>query len=242
MSPFSDKENIHEKNLYFSAAVILLSLTIAPTLLAEDTPHQANPARQSEVLAFDTSSWKVLKQSRQLTVRVNPSVNLASYTKIQMGSVTYAGPAKAVTKKQAEELIANFHTQLSRQLQGNGLLQESSRSTQTLVLQAQITRIRRSHPWVNVLTTAAIFVPVDLGASEAIVYFVDAQTNAPVLSMETERCGQIYQVIPSFQALGQSKLLLKKESRMIMKELQELHTTSALSPNPSPTGEMAKLR
>jgi hypothetical protein len=91
------------------------------------------------------------------------------------------------------------------------------------VLNANITKIKRSHPWVNLVTTAAVFVPLDLGDANVTAWIVDRKTGEAVAEIETVGCGQVYQVLPSFQALGQSKLLLKKESRTIAKELSRMN-------------------
>ena len=72
---------------------------------------------------------------------------------------------------------------------------------------------------MNLVTTAAVFVPLDLGDANVTAWIVDQKTGEAVAEIEIVGCGQIYQVLPSFQALGQSKLLLKKESRSITKEL-----------------------
>ena len=43
-----------------------------------------------------------------------------------------------------------------------------------------------------------------------------------VAEIETVGCGQIYQVFASLQALGQSKIVLKKESRSIAREVARM--------------------
>src|SRR5262249_45594593 len=94
---------------------------------------------------------------------------------------------------------------------------------------------RRSHPIVNVITTAAVFVPLDLGAANVTAWMMDRTTGDPIAEIEITGRGQIYQVLPSFQALGQSKLLLKKESRTIARELSRMHW----DPQPSKSGTAA---
>jgi hypothetical protein len=189
------------------AAVLLLS-TCNPFAWSQNTPNITN--------------WKATKEDRHLTIRINPDANRSLYNTIQVGNVAYTGPAGKFKQKDSENLVTLLHDSLERDLSTAKLSQQTS-ATGTLTLNANITHVKRSHPMVNVITTAAVFVPLDLGEANVTAWIVDRTTGQPIAEIEIVGCGQIYQVLPSFQALGQSKLLLKKESRTIAKELSRMH-------------------
>ena len=189
-----------------AASFLLLPLT--PVARAQATPNVAN--------------WKTTKHGKHLTVRINPNADLSLYNTIGVGDVAYTGPAKQLKQKDSDKLTSFLHNALAKELPTAKLSQGTS-ATGALALNANITKVKRSHPWVNLVTTAAVFVPLDLGKANVTAWIVDQKTGEAVAELEITGCGQIYQVLPSFQALGQSKLLLKKESRTIAKELSRMN-------------------
>jgi hypothetical protein len=172
--------------------------------------------------APNVASWKTTKHGKHLTVRINPDANLSLYKTIDVGGVAYTGPAKKLKQKDSDKLESLLHDSLAKDLPTARLSQNTS-ATGTLTLNANITKVKRSHPLVNVITMAAVFIPLDLGDANFTAWIVDQKTGEAVAEIEIVGCGQIYQVLPSLQALGQSKLLLKKESRLITKELSSMN-------------------
>jgi hypothetical protein len=185
-----------------------LLLPFTPMAWTQTTPNVAN--------------WKTTKHGKHLTVRINPDANLSLYNTITVGNVAYTGPAEKLKQKDSDKLESLLHDSLAKDLPTAKLSQDTS-ATGALTLNANITKVKRSHPWVNLVTTAAVFVPLDLGDANVTAWIVDQKTGEAVAEIEIVGCGQIYQVLPSFQALGQSKLLLKKESRSITKELSRMN-------------------
>lgn len=181
---------------------------------------QAAANAQSES-AVETTNWKTLQHSSCLTIRINPGADLSLYTGIRQGSVEYTGSPRVLTAAESDQLTSLFRKALTQDIAAAELA-DTGAGGRTLTLNAKITRVRRSHPWVNVLTTAAVFVPLDLGAADVMVTLVDSETGQAVGEIQSEGCGQIYQVIASFQSLGQSKLLLKKQSRRIARSLRQI--------------------
>ena len=189
-------------------AVVFLLSTCNPFAWSQNTPNLMN--------------WKTIKENRHLTIRINPDANLSLYNTIQVGNVAYTGPAGKFKQKDSDKLVRLLHDSLKRDLSTAKLSQHTS-ATGTLTLNANITHVKRSHPIVNVITTATVYVPLDLGEANVTAWIVDRATGQPIAEIEIVGCGQIYQVVSSFQALGQSNLLLKKESRTIAKELSRMH-------------------
>jgi hypothetical protein len=170
-------------------------------------------------------NWLTTKQGKRLTVRINQDADLSRYRAITVEAVAYTGPATKLKPGEADKLSALLRDALSKEL-SNAKLNSGSSAAGALTLQANITRVRRSRPWVNVFTTAVVFVPLDLGAAKVTSQIVDQETGQIIAKIETEGCGQIYQVLPSFQALGQSKVLLKKQGRSIAKEVAAIDWNS----------------
>ncbi len=197
----------------FQAQYVVLRVVVFLLFLSCNPAFSQTPA--------STVNWKTTRHGRHFTLRINPDADLSRYGAISVGAVAYTGPARKLKSKDADKLVSLLQTSLTKDLTTAKLSSDPS-ATSSLVLNADITKVKRSHPIVNVITTAAVFVPLDLGDANMTAHIVDMKTGQEVAEIETVGCGQIYQVWPSFQPLGQSKLLLKKESRSIAKELSRM--------------------
>jgi len=199
------------------AAVVLLLLSFNPSASWSQTPAGTNSANPSQ-----TTNWKTTKRGKHMTVRVNPGVNLSQYNSVAIGSVAYTGPSNKLKPQESAKLVSLLHDSLVKDLSTTKLSPETA-ATGTLILNADITKVKRSHPLVNVVTIAAVFVPLDLGDANVTASIVDEKTGQVIAEIETVGCGQIYQVFASLQALGQSKIVLKKESRSIATEVARMY-------------------
>jgi len=201
------------------AAVVLLLLSFNPLASWSQTPAGAGT---NSANASQTANWKTTKRGKHLTVRVNPDANLSQYNSVAVGSVAYTGPSNKLKPQESVKLASLLHDSLVTDLSTKKLSSDTA-ATGTLVLNADITKVKRSHPLVNVVTIAAVFVPLDLGDANVTARLVDEETSQVVAEIETVGCGQIYQVFASLQALGQSKIVLKKESRSIAREVARVY-------------------
>jgi hypothetical protein len=169
---------------------------------------------------------------------LNPEVDLSVYKLIRVGAVAYTGPQQKLKPEEAEKLCLLLHETLAKNLSTVELGRNTS-GTKALTVNAQITKVKKAHPWVNVVTMAAIFVPLDLGDANVTAWVVDKETKQVVAEIETQGCGQIYEAWASLQSLGQSILALKRDSRSITKELAAINweqrpaivNAAALSPD-----------
>jgi Protein of unknown function (DUF3313) len=135
--------------------------------------------------AFDVANWKTTKHGKHLTVRVNPDANLSLYKTIIVGDVAYTGSTKKLKQKDSDKLESLLHNSLAKDLPTAKLSQDTS-ATGALTLNANITKVKRSHPWVNLVTTAAVFVPLDLGGANVTAWIVDQKTGEAVAEIKTE--------------------------------------------------------
>ena len=200
------------------AAVVLLLLSFNPLASWSQTPAGAGT---NSANASQTANWKTTKRGKHLTVRVNPDANLSQYNSVAVGSVAYTGPSNKLKPQESVKLVSLLHDSLVTDLSTTKLSPDTA-AARTLILNADITKVKRSHPLVNVVTIAAVFVPLDLGDANVTARLVDEKTSQVVVEIETVGCGQIYQVFASLQALGQSKIVLKKESRSIAREVARM--------------------
>jgi len=204
-------------------AAILLLFSCNP--LASWT--QVSPKSDDAFAPPDTANWKITRHGGRL-IRINPDANLSLYNGITVGNVSYTGPVKALRPRESDKLANLLRQSLVADLAGAKFNQDTA-ATETLTLHANITRVKRSHPWVNVVTMAAVVVPLDLGTADVTAWIIDPRTGLAVAAIETKGCGQIYQAWPSLQPLGQSKLALKKDSRWISKEVNRMNWNEQLS-------------
>jgi hypothetical protein len=163
-----------------------------------------------------TANWTVTKHGKHLMIRLNSDANLSMYNKIMVGTVSYTGPVKKLRSQESQKLATLLRDSLTKALSAAKLSPGSS-ATKSLTLNAQITDVKRVHPWVNVVTMAAVFAPLDFGGANVTAWLIDQQKGQIVAQIETVGCGQIYEAFPSLQSLGQAKLALKKDSRAIAK-------------------------
>jgi hypothetical protein len=202
--------------LILRAAAVLVLWSLGPgTLWAQapagtqwDLPNVAN--------------WSTIKHGKHLTIRVNPDADLSRYSRIAVGIIAYTGSLKKLKPQESDKLTSLLHDSLARDLSA-AKLSPDSLATGSLILNAHITDVKRVHPWVNAVTIAAVFVPLDYGGANVTARVVDQQTGQIIAEIETVGCGQIYEVLASLQALGHSKLALKKDSRSIAKEVARMN-------------------
>jgi hypothetical protein len=202
---------------FAKTAFVLALLSLTPLAARPQTSTGTNSANASQ-----TTNWKTVKPGKHLTVRVNPDADLSRYTSVTVGSIAYTGPSKKLKPQESTELVSLLHDSLAKDLSTTKLGPDST-AAGTLTLSADITKVKRSHPLLNVVTIAAVFVPLDLGGANVTASLVDEKTGQVVAEIESVGCGQIYQVLGSLRALGQSKIALKKQSRSIAGEITRMY-------------------
>jgi hypothetical protein len=170
-----------------------------------------------------TSKWKIVKQEKHLTVRINPAATIPQASMVKLGAVTYTGSTKKLSSKDSAKVVSVLQTCLAKDLSTNAVLQTGS-AAGTFKVNAEIRSVRRSHPLINAVAIAAVFVPVDLGAAKVTAWVIDENTGQAVAEIDLVGSGQIYQVLSSLQPLGQGKIVLKHESRLIAKEVALLRS------------------
>ncbi len=211
--------NFRTRHTLFHVAAILMFLFFRPIALRSQT---VAGAQLDSANAPPIANWATTKHGKHLTIRANPEADLSRYNRIAVGTVAYSGPEKMLRPEEAEKLASLLHNSLTKDL-SVAVLSEDKSATDSLILNVDITYVKRGHPWVNVLTMAAVFVPLDFGGANVTARLVNQQTGQIVAEIETVGCGQIYEAFASLQSLGQTKLALKKDSRAIAKEVARMN-------------------
>ena len=185
------------------------------------TIHAQTPGNAP--VASTSTNWETIKQGRHLTVRINRDADMSRYEGISVGDIDYTGPSKKLNTRDSGKLTSLVRDSLTKDLASASQGRDNS-TAPTLTLNANITSVRRSHPLINLITIAAVFVPLDLGGAKMTASVVDKGTGQTVAEIDTVGCGKIYQVLGSLQALGQSKIVLAKESRSIVREVTRMYS------------------
>jgi hypothetical protein len=207
--------------------------TIAFILLSSLSPNsvwpQAAQLHPNSTGESKSANWPATKESKHLRVRVNPDADMSLYNTIAVGTVAYTGSANKLNAQEAAKLESLFRDSLSRDL-ATVKLNAAPSATRTMTANINVTNVKRTHPWINVVTIAAVFVPLDFGQANATAEIVDQQTGEVIAELEAEGCGQIYEVIPSLQPLGQSRRALKKAARSIAQEVGRITSNRPNTP------------
>jgi len=180
-----------------------------------------SPARGAETVKGE---FEALNQHKSNTVRVDPGVDWTAYGAIVPRPTVYepARPGRELTAKQEEKVRAAVDTSLSAAFSG-----EVKEGARVLEVRPVITEVRRAHPWVNVLSFAAVQAPVSYGGVSVRYELFDAETGEQVGEVESKRCAgpwNIYpwQLLQAFQPVGHASTLLKRDSKMLRKDLSAI--------------------
>ena len=158
------------------------------------------------------------------TVKVDPDVEWAVYASIVPVPAVYdpSKPGRKLTEKQEEKVRAAVDTSLEATFP-----QAANRAGRVLEVRPVITEVRRALPWVNVLSFAAVQAPVSYGGASVRYDLFDAETGALVGEVASERCGAPWNIYPwqllqAFQPVGHASTILKRDSKMLRKDLNRL--------------------
>jgi hypothetical protein len=137
--------------------------------------------------------------------------------------VIYAGPSQKLSSSESDALATSPRESLSKDLSG-GQTSPHAAATGTLNLSVDITEVNGSYPLINVVTIAAVFVPLYLGGATVTAWIADRKTGQVVAEIDATGCGQI---LSGFGAAsrppGQSRTVLNQESRTIAKEAERVY-------------------
>ena len=152
-----------------SVVAVLLLVVVAGCLAAQTAPAQKQndsgappvwtPAYNAEQGPLpDTSGWKVIRQEKNLVVRLAPGSDWSRYREVAPGQVRYTGSEIKLTPRQIAEVTDYLQKRLSKDLKGVSLT-PSPGASGMLRVNANITDAKVSNRMVNMATVFASTMP-----------------------------------------------------------------------------------
>lgn len=95
-----------------------------------------------------------------------------------------------------------------------------------LRLRAAITNLIPANPLINVATTAAVFIPLDMGGAAIEAEFLDSQTNERLAALVDRKIGFPLapgDIVQGFTKWGHAKRAFDAWARMLRESLDEVH-------------------
>jgi hypothetical protein len=168
--------------------------------------------------------FQTVDKHKNNTVRVDPGVEWAAYGSIVPMPAVY-DPSKRgrkLTEKQEEKVRAAVDTSLEATFP-----QAANRAGRVLEVRPVITEVRRVLPWVNALSFAAVQAPVSYGGASVRYDLYDAETGVQVGEIVSKRCAGPFNIYPwqllqAFQPVGHASTILKRDSKMLRKDLTRI--------------------
>lgn len=134
--------------------------------------------------------------------------NWHQYKKVMIDPISLAGDAATdnnhSNQEDLNELQNYFQKAVVEQLAPEFQLTNQP-GPDVLRVRPVITKIIRSNPLLNVVTTAAVFIPMDMGGASIEVEFLDSLTDRRVAAMVETKLGTPLELIGSFSSLGHTK-------------------------------------
>jgi hypothetical protein len=152
-------------------------------------------------------------------VCANPGVDWSKFGQVEIDSimVTSANLKKPLNERQMERLRAALAKALNTQFGSPVHNGETS-----LRVRANITEVRRTNALLNVVTLAAIQVPVSFGGATTHFELTDGSNGVKVADVTLRGSGRLYDILPSVTTLGDSKKVLGRASKQLSRDVEML--------------------
>lgn len=134
--------------------------------------------------------------------------NWHHYKKILLDPISIVGDAAAneslLNQDERSALLTYWHDTLVEKL-GPEYQVVVDPGPDVLRIKAAITDIDASSPILNAVTTAVLFIPLDMGGASIEVEFIDSSTGELMAAMVERKTGTPLQLLSSFSKLGHAK-------------------------------------
>jgi len=137
-----------------------------------------------------------------------PGFNWHSYKKVIIDPIAVVGDAaggeNVPERTEILELERYFQKSVTEKLAPEfAVVREPGPGV--LRIRTAITRVDRANPLLNAVTTAAVFIPLDMGGASIEVEFLDALTGERLAAMVESKSGTPLQLIASFNRYGHAE-------------------------------------
>jgi len=132
-----------------------------------------------------------------------PGFDWHRYNKVMLEPMGIKIDKKNFKQEELQTAVSGFRKIMIEGLSPEYLVVEEP-GPKVLRIRSTITDIDTSNPALNVLTTLALFVPLDMGGAAIEVEFFDSITGERVAAMVDQKTGTPLQLKSSFSRFGQS--------------------------------------
>lgn len=130
------------------------------------------------------------------------------YNKVMLEPVGFScGDAGDIDQQEMDELSEYAHRAIMDSLSPDFILTRDL-GPGVLRIRLRITEIVKSRPLLNVITTTAVFVPLDMGGASIEAEFYDGEKGELMAAMTSKKRGTPLQVLGSLRQLGHAKSAL----------------------------------
>lgn len=189
----------------------------------------------AQLATSPAGSFETIDRHKSNLVRVDPAADWGSYQKYAIAPASYepSNPAHSLKPEQVDRLRAAVDSSLRKALPVT-----TGSSSRVLEVRPVITDARRANPYVNALSFAVIQAPISYGGASLRLELVDAASGTLIGEVSSTRCAgpwNIYpwQMLQAFEPVGHASTMLKRDARMLRKDLERLARLPQAPPAPA---------
>lgn len=172
----------------------------------------------------DTSDWPVVIQDKHLVVRLAPGSDWSQYRQVAAGEVRYTGSEILLTPRQIAQLTDLLQMRLDKDLRLVKLSPAPGASGK-LNVNANITEAKAIRRMPNLAYMAG-----EVGRASVAAWVLDDRTQRPVAFIEISGSGKRYTRGVDLFETGETRMVLREESRMIARVLNAMGKAAAAAP------------
>jgi hypothetical protein len=169
----------------------------------------------------DTSAWKVVRQNKNVVVRLAPDTDWSQYREAVAGEVRYTGSEIKLTPRQIAEVTDYLAKRMAKELRGL-TLSFAPGAAGTLQVNANLTDAKVSNRMVNLATVFASTIPGDRDPASVTAWVFDGKTHRPVARIDLTGGEADYEWFLGFRQTGQIRMALRSQSRTLAWVLSQM--------------------
>jgi hypothetical protein len=177
----------------------------------------------------DYSGMEPLPEDPSILYAEKPNVDWKVYKKLQFDPVTvyYAPDARNRQIDPAElKKLTDYAVNAAREAVQDAYPVVQEPGPDVLLVRAALTDVIPASPLVNLATTAALFVPLDMGGAAIEVEFVDSRSGERLAALVDRRIGfplHPGDFVQGFTKWGHAKRAFDQWARLLREGLDEAH-------------------
>jgi hypothetical protein len=195
-------------------------------------------AASAQPASSAAGNFETIDNHKSNLVRVDPAAHWSAYQRFVFAPATYEPSDRRHSLKpgQRDKLLATVDSSLRK-----AIPESTSSEGRVLEVRPVITDVRRANPYVNAVSFAAIQAPVSYGGASLRFEMVDAASGAlvgEVLSKRSAAPWNVYpwQMLEAFRPVGHASTILKRDARMLRKDLDRIARLPLPQPAPAAAG------